>query len=82
MRQCNSFYWEKLPVICLVVCLRALFMDEDKVAQLEPLVTEESVNKAPVFTQTDPRTLKAHPQNSTIYGLDEDVTELIALISS
>jgi len=55
-------------------------MDEDKVAQLEPLVTEESVNKAPVFTQTDPRTLKAHPQNSTIYGLDEDVAELIALI--
>jgi len=34
----------------------------------------------PVFTQIDPRTLKPHPQNSTIYGEGEDVTELIALI--
>jgi len=37
-------------------------------------------NPSPVFTQTDPRTLKPHPQNWIIYGRDEDVTELIALI--
>jgi len=62
--------------------------------QLESLRIEETVNRyeiadaggigqdspPPLFTQTDPRTLKPHPQNSTIYGLDEDVTELIALI--
>ncbi len=34
----------------------------------------------PLFTQTDPRTLKPHLRNSTIYGLDEDVTELVAMI--
>lgn len=56
-------------------------------AQLESLRVEETVNRyeiadaggigqdspPPVFTQTDPKTLKPHPQNSTIYGLDEDV---------
>lgn len=33
-----------------------------------------------VFTQLDPRTLKPHPCNSSIYGEDEDVTELVSLI--
>jgi len=37
-------------------------------------------NPPPVFTQFDPRSLKPHPQNSAIYGSEEDVTELIDLI--
>ncbi|HEY9831638.1 MAG TPA: ParB N-terminal domain-containing protein [Stenomitos sp.] len=32
-----------------------------------------------VFSQVDPRLLRAHPRNSSIYG-EEDVTELVELI--
>ena len=44
----------------------------------EPNSTAEK--QPPVFTQTDPRTLKPHQKNAAIYGEDEDVTELIDLI--
>ncbi len=37
-------------------------------------------NSPPLFTQVDPRRLKPHPQNSSIYGEDEDVSELVDLI--
>ncbi len=46
---------------------------------LDSLKSREE-NSPPVFTQTDPRILNPHPQNWIIYGKDEDVTELIALI--
>jgi ParB-like chromosome segregation protein Spo0J/ribosomal protein L21E len=37
-------------------------------------------NLPPVFTQRNPKALKPHPWNSSIYGEAEDVTELISLI--
>lgn len=47
-----------------------------------PLSTGSTGGNPPptVFTQVDPRTLKPHPRNSSIYGEDEDVTELVSLI--
>jgi ParB family chromosome partitioning protein len=35
----------------------------------------------PVFTEMDPKELKPHPANSSIYGSYEDVTELVELIA-
>ncbi len=35
----------------------------------------------PLFKQIDPRGFKPHPRNSSIYGDDEDITELLKLIT-
>jgi ParB family chromosome partitioning protein len=37
-------------------------------------------NPMPVYSQVNPKELKPHPKNSSIYGEDEDVTELIEAI--
>lgn len=34
----------------------------------------------PVLTQVDPQELKPHPRNSSIYGLDENITDLVEMI--
>lgn len=34
----------------------------------------------PLITQVDPRDLKPHPSNCSIYGSDDDVTELVEMI--
>ena len=46
----------------------------------QPEREQRNENPPPVFTQVDPRTLTPHPQNSAIYGEEEDATELIELI--
>jgi hypothetical protein len=37
-------------------------------------------NLASIFSEVDPHVLQPHPRNSSIYGEDEDVTELVKLI--
>lgn len=39
-----------------------------------------SSSPMPVYSQVNPKELKPHPKNSSIYGEDEDVTELIEAI--
>ncbi len=47
-----------------------------------PLSTDFSnENSPPVLTQVNPKALHPHPSNSSIYGEDDDVTELVELIA-